>query len=244
MEEPTKTTFGKVLRAERKRLELTQQQLADRVGTNQQNIGGWEAGRTLPKQDAHDKLLEVFGKNSPLALLPPRGEIQLAAHIAANAQSAGALSAYSKIVEDWSTGLPAPTNADMSQALRQELPDELKVYIERPIEQGGRVYRPDYLSPGYCVEVKRVTGNRMELSARTGMQQLMVYRAALARGTGPMPAFVLILVLDQVAALGAKALARITDEADLLGVEVRYCNHPIAAAMAIEGIENGTAPDF
>lgn len=237
MEEPTKTTFGKLLRAERKRLDLTQQELADKVGTNQQNIGGWEAGRTIPKQDARDKLLEVFGKNSPLALLPYRGEITLSGKATMGVSAVGALSTFTQLAKDWAPDGPGP--ADIEAALLQELPNELKGYVGKAIEFNGKVYRPDYLSPGYCIEIKRVTGNRIELVARTGMQQLMVYRAALARGTDSMPAFVLILVLDQITALGGKGFTKITAEAELLGIHMVYCNHVNAAAMSVEGVENG-----
>lgn len=75
MEEETITTFGKALRAERERMGLTQKELADRVGTVQQSVGGWEAGRSLPRPEMFDKLVEVFGPHSPVAALPPRGQI-------------------------------------------------------------------------------------------------------------------------------------------------------------------------
>ena len=71
------TTFGKSLRLEREARQLTQTQLAVLAGTSQQNIAGMEAGRSLPKEAIFEKLVEVFGKHSSVAQLPPRGVIKL-----------------------------------------------------------------------------------------------------------------------------------------------------------------------
>ena len=69
------TTFAKAVKLERNRLELTQTQLADAVGTTQQNVAGWERGKSLPKTPTWERLVELFGKDSIIAALPPRGEI-------------------------------------------------------------------------------------------------------------------------------------------------------------------------
>ncbi len=73
----TTITFAKAVRAERKRLCMTQDQLALAVGTTQQNVAGWEASKSLPRPDIFDNLVEVFGPDSVVAGLPPRGQIQL-----------------------------------------------------------------------------------------------------------------------------------------------------------------------
>lgn len=67
--------FARVLRAERKRLEMTQVQLAEAIGTSQQNIGGMERGLSLPRPELHDKMVELFGRHSPVANLPPRRDV-------------------------------------------------------------------------------------------------------------------------------------------------------------------------
>lgn len=77
MNEIPETTFGKSLRLEREARQLTQTQLATLVGTSQQNIAGMEAGRSLPKEAIFEKLVEVFGKHSSVAQLPPRGVIKM-----------------------------------------------------------------------------------------------------------------------------------------------------------------------
>jgi DNA-binding XRE family transcriptional regulator len=71
----TQTTFAKALRAERRRMELTQGELADKIGTSQQNVAAWEASKSLPRPELHEELVKVFGKHSVIAALPPRGEI-------------------------------------------------------------------------------------------------------------------------------------------------------------------------
>lgn len=76
-EEPSTTTYGAALRAERKAKGLSQFDLAKAAGTSQQNVGHWEAGRSMPRPELHDKLLAIFGEHSPLAALPPKGTINL-----------------------------------------------------------------------------------------------------------------------------------------------------------------------
>lgn len=53
-------SFGQVLRAERKRLGLTQDQLAERIGTSQQNVAGWEANRARPRREQLQKLIDFL----------------------------------------------------------------------------------------------------------------------------------------------------------------------------------------
>ena len=67
--------FARVLRAERNRLKMTQTQLAEAIGTSQQNVGGMERGLSLPRPELFDKMVEVFGKHSPVANLPPRRDV-------------------------------------------------------------------------------------------------------------------------------------------------------------------------
>jgi DNA-binding XRE family transcriptional regulator len=69
------TTYGKALKAERIRKELTQRQLADATGTTQQNIGGIEKGKSVPRPELHLAFLDLFGPHSPLNNASPRGAI-------------------------------------------------------------------------------------------------------------------------------------------------------------------------
>lgn len=54
------TTFSDRLKALRKEANLTQQELADKVGTNRVNITKWETGRTEPSLDNVVKLANIL----------------------------------------------------------------------------------------------------------------------------------------------------------------------------------------
>ena len=68
-------TFAEALRTERRRMDLTQEELAVRLETSQQNVAAWEAGKSLPRPELQKALVEVFGPHSAIAALPPRGQI-------------------------------------------------------------------------------------------------------------------------------------------------------------------------
>ena len=68
-------TFGNVLRGERVLRKLTQTNLADMLDTKQQTVAGWEAGKSVPGSRYHDALVEIFGRDSPIAALPKRGDM-------------------------------------------------------------------------------------------------------------------------------------------------------------------------
>ena len=59
--------FGRALRRDRQLREMTQDQLGEMLGTTQQNVGSWERGRTSPRKELLDKLLEIFGPDSQIA---------------------------------------------------------------------------------------------------------------------------------------------------------------------------------
>ena len=261
MEEPAITTFGKLLRQERKRKELNQTQLAELVGTTQQNIGNWEAGRNLPKQDAFDKLIEVFGKDSALALLPPKGEIRLEGKAVSSANTKAELvTAPSRVdLTHTQTGEKldeAQLNALWVQGRQQSeerfataLPEHLRQFVHRRVggpgasssKQNTLQYVADYLSPKLCVEIKRITGNRLETSARLGMHQLVVYRKMLELHEPDLErTYVLALVLDNIGALlTGKGLQRITFESALLDQELGFHNALEGIADTIRRRESG-----
>lgn len=183
MDEQGKTTFGKAVYSERKRMEMTQAQLAAAVGTTQQNVAGWEKGKSLPRDDTFQRLVDLFGPHSPVAALPPRGEIRLALDTVARAQLVHEHQVpYGDTIDVKTAWLqvPAPEQQNVVRELAKFLPEPYSHNIEPLLPHKGIRSRPDYLSDTICAEAKRITSNRLELSARTGMQQLMVFRAALA----------------------------------------------------------------
>ncbi|NMM13871.1 MAG: helix-turn-helix transcriptional regulator [Rhodoferax sp.] len=72
-------TFGYALNAERKRLGITQGQLAERTNTTQQNVAGLESDKSLPRPELFSKIIEVFGRDSILATLPSTRRILMIA---------------------------------------------------------------------------------------------------------------------------------------------------------------------
>ena len=244
---PAKTTYGKAVRAERKLRELTQEQLAKAVGTSQQNIGGIEAGRSLPRPDLHDKLVQFFGKHSPIAALPPRDEILLAANAIANAQassSADVIDVKSRPISNtemaqWWTDGAAKSAKEMEDAIGEALPQALRNNLHQRIDSGKRALRPDYISDRLVVEWKFVSGPRLDTASRIGMQQLCVFKAALAKQSAPPRRFILALVTMHLDAMRGSSMLNISEEADMLGIEVYFCNDGGAVAHTVEQIESG-----
>ena len=68
--------FGRALRRDRQLREMTQDQLGEMLGTTQQNIGSWERGRTSPRKEHLDKLLEIFGPDSQIAGVAAQGPLE------------------------------------------------------------------------------------------------------------------------------------------------------------------------
>lgn len=244
MEEQRVTTFGKVLKQERERLGLTQTQLAEKMETSQQNIGHWESGRSMPKHDAFERLLRVFGADSLLSHLPPRGEIR--SPIAkAFVELAGPDGTSQRIeaVQAWADGANAvPRNQRIEVEMAEALPAHLRQNVEQKIELHGITYKPDYLSPRVCAELRFVSGSRIDLVSRTGMQQLLLFRHILSL-RGPEPKhFVLILVAGDMMQMVSNTAMKMHTEARALGVELVYCNTPDAAALTIADYESGRLP--
>ena len=62
------TPFAQVLRRERKRLHMSQQELAGLLGAHQQTVSNWETGRVLIDEAQKHLLLKMLGPDSELAL--------------------------------------------------------------------------------------------------------------------------------------------------------------------------------
>jgi transcriptional regulator with XRE-family HTH domain len=62
------TPFAQVLHRERKRLHMSQAELASLLGVHQQTVSEWENGRLLIDEAQKQLLVHVFGPDSELAL--------------------------------------------------------------------------------------------------------------------------------------------------------------------------------
>lgn len=67
--------FAKVVRANRRRMGLTQEQLAQRVGLTGSSVSQWEAGRAKPHIDVMKKLADVFGMTTSELIGEPSASI-------------------------------------------------------------------------------------------------------------------------------------------------------------------------
>ena len=61
-------TFSEVVYRDRKRQNMSQTELAERVGVHQQVVSHWEIGKNLIGLENLEKLVEVLGPQSELAL--------------------------------------------------------------------------------------------------------------------------------------------------------------------------------
>jgi transcriptional regulator with XRE-family HTH domain len=66
--EAAMTPFAQVLHRERKRLYMSQAELASLLGVHQQTVSEWENGRLLIDEAQKQLLVHVFGPDSKLAL--------------------------------------------------------------------------------------------------------------------------------------------------------------------------------
>jgi transcriptional regulator with XRE-family HTH domain len=66
--EAAMTPFAQVLHRERKRLYMSQAELASLLGVHQQTVSEWENGRLLIDEAQKQLLVHVFGPDSELAL--------------------------------------------------------------------------------------------------------------------------------------------------------------------------------
>lgn len=67
-------TFGELLKIDRERLNLSQEELAKRVGVTQQAVANWENGTSHPRKDRRVQLLQVLGPDAELVKNPPTTE--------------------------------------------------------------------------------------------------------------------------------------------------------------------------
>lgn len=233
-----KSTFAKALRMERERLGLTQKELADKLGCAQQNVAGMENDKSLPKPDLHDKMIEVFGPNSPVAALPPRRDIaDLMARVSAPKLEAHHIQPSAVMWSRSQEFTPAP--ADDTSNFAEFLAPELRVHVESRLGYNGLSYMADYLSPSLLIEVKHVQNNKNTLfTGRVGLIHLktlsLIVETMLADSEQP-PKPVLILVTETLNL--DKAMLRLSAEAELHNVELVFVPGPDAVAQFIQSRE-------
>lgn len=224
--------FGRALRLERKRLGLTQTEVADRIGTSQQNVAGWEAGRAMPRQEMMAKVLQFFGQKSSLAQLPDRELLPSTLRLMqalANVKPAPAI--------DFSEQEVAAASED---ELREALPVELHQYLDKPL----RNRTIDYCSDKLAMEIVRARSHTDTLMTRgtLALHRLTVLRRIREREGLPALAHVYLALLftdSLVRVQPGGPVQQLQDEAALLGVECLSTHSARDLALFIMHTETG-----
>ncbi len=100
---------------------LTQVQLAERLHTTQQAVGSWEAGKTFPRAEFYERMVELFGPYSPLNNVHKKGDLVLL-H---NMKHAAETGEFDEVIDDAVPGsapgraptLPAPAQSAYAEKL-------------------------------------------------------------------------------------------------------------------------------
>ena len=240
----TVISFHDALFAERERVGLTQTQLANALGTSQQNVASWESGRSVPRARTLARLVEYFGPNSPIARLAPKGRLEPSVPVRLVSTSPGEPDVVQDLRTIWrNTAGDNPTRHPPD--LRKHLAERLQGFVEHPIRLGNRTARADYWSPALGLEFFQVSANSPPLSilqrARAAMQQLLVWNRI---DPGSRKLALVIVVEDAASILQGSLLERMTTESSVLGIEVVYTSAIHGVVNVIEQTEDGKSIDF
>lgn len=241
------TTFGKALQNERITRGWTQRKLADMLGTSQQNVQGWESGKALPTEKFHQRMLEVFGEDSVLAYLQVKRSQVIVVPSATMTVTRADGSVKSSVTAEpvmfqrrqesvAKIHQPAPPDSFGPVDIRDKLAMEMRSFVDVRV---GR-WTADYLSSKLCLEIKRVTGNRADIMARLGMQQLCVLRNVLRKEDKRDRIFALVLVVaDLEPALRQPSLQLMQREAAELDIELLVMSKLESLIDMIDQVEAG-----
>jgi transcriptional regulator with XRE-family HTH domain len=227
-----KGVFGETLKAERDRLHISQDALAEQLGVSQQAVANWENGKSQPRPAHRTKLLEILGYGSklPNPSPPPNFLAQFVKPGGVNP----------------SPSLPPHTIERARKHSQQEmrdlqdlyatLPERLRPYIGAGIRIGATQRRIDYLSDNVGAEVKRVPTDWLRTwhSFVPEMLNLTMIRQA-THGVFPDRKYILLVIQD--GDTPGQALQRIMFDGGVLGVWVTPVLSITEAARLIEKIE-------
>lgn len=231
------TTVSQVLRTERKRLGLTQGELAAKLECTQQNLSEIERGDSHPSDKLLDKMLEVFGHDSPLAYVSRRGEVRVPPPRGFAEKFLDKVGSVLEATDPhlnamWNAGSEAIGGRELESRVHSQLPNDLKQYWT-----GGSTPHPgrvDYISPRLIAEVKMIKGQNISTMARLAMHQLSVARAVLGHDRKCL----LALVFSDMGVMFTRGFVDIGEEGEALGIKMAFCNDAGAVANTIANIEH------
>jgi transcriptional regulator with XRE-family HTH domain len=227
-------TFGELLKQDRERMKLSQEQLAKMLDVSQQAVANWEAGTSHPRRDRRARLLQILGPDSALVKTPPRHEFVPAGPTPSPEDAASKFESARSRVE----AAMARYEADREE-FRSALPERLQQYIERDIGIGAATRRLDYLSQRLGVEIKRLPANRFFTwqNFAPAMLHLAVVRG-ITQATEPRREYLLIVVNDLGVDIRPQSMQRVMFDAGVLGITIQQVPSMTAAGHLIDQIES------
>lgn len=254
------STFGELLKTDRERLNMSQEQIAKMLGVSQQAVANWEAGTSHPRRERRARLLQILGPSSQLATNPPRYEfipvedqpvsqpgsilrgerlerIAMATNPEFLKQSQDAAARFEAARQR------ADSTLDRIRMQREEfnarLPEELRTYVGGQITVGAQTRRLDYLSPRWGVEVKKAPSNRFMSwnAAAPALLKLAVVRSVADQGLRPPREYSLILVNDGLTLSTDGTMNRLMFDAGVLGISVYQVESFTQAADLVHQLE-------
>jgi transcriptional regulator with XRE-family HTH domain len=254
------STFGELLRADRERLQLSQEQLAKMLDVSQQAVANWEAGTAQPRRERRVRLLQILGPNSELTKNPPRTEfipvedqpvsqptatlrgqrlerVMMATNPEFRKQSEEAAARFEESRRKIQVALDR--HAAQEQEFTQALPEELRAYIDGRITVGAQTRQLDYLSPRWGIEIKQLPNNRFMSwnSSAPALLKLAVVRGIADQGLRPPREYSLILVNDAPSMRPDGTMQKLMFDAGVLGISIYQVESHSQAAELVRQLE-------
>ena len=254
------STFGELLRADRERLQLSQEQLAKMLDVSQQAVANWEAGAAQPRRERRARLLQILGPGSELVKNPPRTEfipvedqpvsqpsstlrgqrleaVEMATNPDFRKQSEEAAKRFEEARRRTESAI---SRIQMERdEFAQTLPEELRVYVEGKITVGAQTRRLDYLSPRWGIEINNAPNNRFMSwsSAAPALVKLAVVRGIADQGLRPPREYSLIFVNDGLSLRADGTMQKLMFDAGVLGISIYQVESHRQAAELVRQLE-------
>jgi transcriptional regulator with XRE-family HTH domain len=221
-------TFGELLKQDRERLQLSQEQLAKMLDVSQQAVANWEAGTSHPRKDRRDKLVEVLGPESALVKTPPRYYFERASITSSTPKY---------VVRTYG---PSPDRLGLQADLTAALPEMLRKHVGGSISYGQQKRDYDYVSHGVvarCIRAVNPEGWPHALSVMRETVRLAMAAGRYSHTPEPTASVVLFIISSEHPARVLKFVDAAVFDATILGVTVNVVPDVVAIANTIVELE-------
>jgi transcriptional regulator with XRE-family HTH domain len=231
-------TFGELLKQDRERLQLSQEQLAKMLDVSQQAVANWEAGTSHPRKDRREKLVQVLGPESSLVKTPPRYEFTTANSTTEAGRTVVSIVGPNYVVRTY--GHPSPGRLDLQTELTAALPDPLRKHVGGSISYGQQKRDYDYVSHGVvarCIRAANPEGWPHALSVIRETVRLAMAAGRYSHTPEPTASVVLFIISSEHPARVLKFVDAAVFDATILGVTVNVVPDVVAIANTIVELE-------